>query len=263
MGEIIVCTPRALPKAKVVAAAAKAIEANPANQPPTSVVSFAMAGKSLPQFKISVMVGKRWPASGVRLTVGFLDTPPVALKAKILSHMNAWGKTANVVFKESKTDPDVRIARLDSPPEDSGYWSYVGTDILSIAADAPTMNLEGFTMKTPTSEFVRVVRHETGHTLGFPHEHMRKELVDRIDAAKAIKFFRLTQGWSEKVVRQQVLTPIEEASILGTPHADPNSIMCYQIPGTITKDGKPIIGGVDIDKDDRAFAASVYPKKVK
>jgi hypothetical protein len=57
-----------------------------------------------------------------------------------------------------------------------------------------------------------------------------------------------------------VLTPIEESSLLGTAHADPRSIMCYQIPGTITKDGKPITGGKDIDKKDYAFAASVYPK---
>jgi hypothetical protein len=38
--------------------------------------------------------------------------------------------------------------------------------------------------------------------------------------------------------------------------------MCYQIPGSLTKDGKPIVGGKDIDAKDRAFAANVYPKKV-
>jgi hypothetical protein len=38
--------------------------------------------------------------------------------------------------------------------------------------------------------------------------------------------------------------------------------MCYQIPGTITKNGQPIIGGIDIDKFDFAFAGSVYPKSV-
>jgi len=142
----------------------------------------------------------------------------------------------------------------------AGYWSYLGTDILSIPANKPTMNLESFTMNTPESEFHRVVRHETGHALGFPHEHMRRELVKRIDTAKAIKYFRATQGWTPDEVRQQVLTPIEESSLLGTAHADPRSIMCYQIPGTITKDGKPITGGKDIDKKDYAFAASVYPK---
>ena len=176
--------------------------------------------------------------------------------------MNAWGKTANVEFVASNTDPKVRIARLDQPPEMSGYWSYVGTEILSIPKDEPTLNLEGFTMSTQESEFHRVVRHETGHTLGFPHEHMRRQLVAKIDPEKAIEYFGQTQGWSADDVRQQVLTPLEDSSLLETGHADSHSIMCYQIPGILTKDGKPIVGGLDIDKMDYAFAASCYPKNV-
>jgi len=54
-------------------------------------------------------------------------------------------------------------------------------------------------------------------------------------------------GWSREEVEQQVLTPIEESSLLGTAHPDPKSIICYQIPGSLPKDGKPIIGGLDID----------------
>src|SRR4029079_16216741 len=134
------------------------------------------------------------------------------------------------------------------------------TDILSIAPGQPTMNLEGFTMQTPESEFHRVVRHETGHTLGFPHEHMRRELVDKIDPKKAIAFFGQTQGWSADEVRAQVLTPLEEGSLVGTAHADPKSIMCYQIPGEITEAGQPIVGGKDIDKSDYRFVAKIYPK---
>jgi hypothetical protein len=53
-----------------------------------------------------------------------------------------------------------------------GYWSYLGTDIRLIPWNRPTMNLQGFTMNTSESEYKRVVRHETGHTLGFPHEHI-------------------------------------------------------------------------------------------
>jgi len=122
------------------------------------------------------------------------------------------------------------------------------------------MNLDSFTMQMPESEFHRVIRHETGHTLGCPHEHMRRELVDRIDEEKAIEFFGETQGWTPEDVCQQVLTPIEDGSLIRTAHADPNSIMCYQIPGTITKDGQPIIGGLDIDESDFQFMASIYPK---
>lgn len=57
-----------------------------------------------------------------------------------------------------------------------------------------------------------------------------------------------------------MLTPIEESSLLGT-EPGPNSIMCYQIPGILTRDGEPIIGGRDIDPSDAPFAAKIYPKK--
>jgi hypothetical protein len=255
----LVCTPRQLPEHLRVKAAEKAIAINPANQPHPVLVARAL-GPNPPRPRLAVMVAKRWPAGGVKLTVGFMDSPTAALKKRILSHMNAWSKTANVKFVETATNPQVRIARASNPPEMSGYWSYLGTDILSIPTNEPTMNLEAFTMQTPLSEFHRVVRHETGHTLGFPHEHMRRSLVKLIDEAKAIAFFGQTQGWTEEEVRQQVLTPLEEAQLLATPKADPHSIMCYQIPGSLTKSGKPIIGGPDIDKSDFAFAASIYPK---
>ena len=58
----------------------------------------------------------------------------------------------------------------------------------------------------------------------------------------------------------QVLTPLNEASLMGTP-TDQTSIMCYQLPGLITKDGKPIVGGTDIDATDYAFCGTMYPKK--
>jgi hypothetical protein len=122
------------------------------------------------------------------------------------------------------------------------------------------MNLEGFTMNTPDSEFYRVVRHETGHTLGCPHEHLRKEIVDKIDRAKAIAYFQAVDGWSPEMTQQQVLTPLEASLLLETPNPDPNSIMCYQLPGTIMKDGKPVLGGTDIDASDYAFMSTIYPK---
>jgi hypothetical protein len=255
----LVCLPRILPRAKWEAAAKTAAEINPVNHPPVERLVRTLPGFKPTAAHIAVLTSKYWHTRGVKLGVKFLDGESMALKKRILQHMNAWAKSSNVEFKLSNTNAKVRIARADSG-EMSGYWSYLGTDILHIAAGDPTMNLQDFSMDTPESEYHRVVRHETGHTMGFPHEHMRRELVDLIDPQKAIKFFGATQGWSEEEVRQQVLTPIEESSLLGTPHADPHSIMCYQIPGKITKSGKPIIGGTDIDKLDYKFAGSIYPK---
>lgn len=218
------------------------------------------AGDGTRATRIAVNVGSRWPRSGVSLTVDFLDGGSVALRRRVLQHLNAWSKRANVRFRAARTDPDVRITRLDSPPDMAGYWSYLGTEILGIDPDEPTMNLEGFTARTAEAEYRRVVRHEAGHTLGFEHEHMRREFVRRIDVRKATRYFRETDGWTARQVREQVLTPLEESSIMGSV-SDEHSIMCYQIPGEITKDGLPIVGGLDIDEADYTFAASIYPKR--
>ena len=252
----LTCTPKRLPQSEWIAAAATAVRVNPVNRAPAHRLAGLMPGFTPTPAHLAVLTTKYWGAKGVRLTVGFLDSPPADLRKRILAHMNAWAKVANVAFVATSTDPQVRIART---PND-GYWSYLGTDVLHIKKHLPTMNLDSFTMSTPESEYKRVVRHETGHTLGFPHEHMRKALVDRIDVDKAIRYFGETQGWSEKEVRLQVLTPLEDGSLIGTHDADAHSIMCYEIPGAITKNGEPIIGGTDIDKWDRDFAQLVYPK---
>jgi hypothetical protein len=208
--------------------------------------------------KLALDIKLRWPKSGVSLSVGFLDTPPSELRRAILQRMNAWNRTANVLFRETNEDADnadVRIARQ----EGGGHWSWLGIDIQNHPGE-PTMNLDGFSIETPDSELDRVVCHETGHTLGFPHEHLRKEFVELLDEDKTIQYFMDSQGWSEADVRFQLLTPLEDGSILATARPDARSIMCYDIPAECTKNGVAIIGGTVIDASDFEFAGRVYPK---
>ncbi len=245
------CVPKELPPSRSVEVVRKAAEIDPDNVPSGLPDDITPAEGD----RLALDVRRYWGKQGVRLTVGFLDAPPAELRSRILSHMNAWSVHANVAFVESSTDPQVRIDRGGG-----GYWSYVGTDILLAGAGEPTMNLEGFTMATPEAELVRVVRHEAGHTLGFKHEHMRQELVALLDPEKVIEEFMRTQGWSRQKVINQVLTPLEEAWLLHTPEAESESIMCYQIPAHLTKNGKAIAGGRDITASDHAFAAALYPK---
>jgi hypothetical protein len=260
---MITCTPKSLPASALRRAADTAVRVNPANATVHRQVARTPSGRRGGPRRLAILVARRWPASGVRLSVKFMDNPPRDLRKRILLHMNAWGKTANVVFTETNGAGKVRLARLDSPEDMAGYWSWIGTEILEIPEHEPTLNLEGFTMNTPDREFYRVVRHEAGHTLGFEHEHMRGALVKKIDRAKAIAFYDVNQGWTPQEVDAQVLTPLNGRSIMGTRESDPHSIMCYQIPGSITRDGKPIPGGRDINQKDFTFAAAMYPKRVE
>ena len=254
---LVSCSIKSLPGRLLEKAAQVATEINPVNAPVFgSLTEISVVANSVldPQF-LTVLVGKYWGPSPRKLTVSFMENTPTDLRKRILSHMNAWTKTACISFVETGGTGNIRIARGGS----GGYWSYLGTDVMLIPKSRQTMNLQNFTMNTPDSEFFRVVRHETGHTLGFPHEHMRKELIARIDPQKAYEYFLRTQGWDKQTVDQQVLTPLDARSIIGTP-ADQTSIMCYQLPGSITRDGQPIPGGRDINATDYAFAGRIYPK---
>lgn len=247
--EDVGCFVPTLPPRLLERAADLAAQINPVNAPFTQ----AAMGDIGPEIALlAVLTSKYWGRRRRVLTVSFMEATPNDLKARILSNMNAWN--IGVSFTLTGGTGQVRISRAGQ-----GYWSYLGTDVLLIPQNRPTMNLQGFTMNTAESEYRRVVRHEVGHSLGFPHEHLRRSLISRLDVNKTIAYFRNTYGWSEQQTRSNVLTPLSEGSIIATPNADQDSIMCYRLPGSITTDGLPIRGGADINATDRAFARSIYP----
>lgn len=251
-GDVPGCQIKALPARLHEKAAQNAARINPVNAPLRELLSGGALVDS--PLSLTITTAKYWGPAPRQFSVSFMEKTPPDLRARIVSHMNAWTQTTGMSFAETAGTGEVRISRGPG-----GYYSYLGTDVSLIPPNRQTMNLQGFTMNTAESEYRRVVRHETGHTLGFPHEHMRRELVARIDPAKAYPYFLATQGWSKTMVDQQVLTPLDDGSIFGTvPHQD--SIMCYQLPGQITFDGLPIRGGTDINATDFAFAALIYPK---
>lgn len=248
MTEPIVCTPKSLPSHQAIPAALNATHINPTNAP-NPVLPLA------PQH-IALLTSKYWGPKARRLTVSFLEKPSYQFRLLILRHMNAWYSAGtNVHFVYTTGTGDVRITT-----QPDGYWSYLGTDIHMIAPTDPTMCLEAFTVNTPDSEYRRVVRHETGHSLGFVHEHMRKELVAQIDPGKAYAYFARYDGWDRQTVDEQVLTPLDDRTIMGTP-PDQTSIMCYQLPGSITINGTPILGGLDINATDIGYARKIYPRR--
>lgn len=258
--DVIGCSVKELPEDEQVGAAHTAIEINPANRPLIGLLAKLLPDKVMEKVErpafLSVLTSKFWGSDGAKLTVSFFDNPTKACRDLILAHMNAWYNEAHVNIQFLPTDGtgDVRVAF-----ERSGYWSYLGTDIKHIPNNKQTMNLQGFTERTALSEYRRVVRHETGHTMGFPHEHMRGAIIARLDPEKTYDYFARFQGWDRQTTKEQVLTPLSESSIRGTTDADDDSIMCYQLPASITRDGIAIPGGNDINPTDAAFAAKQYP----
>lgn len=248
---VISCTPKALPPDVLQLAARLAWEHNPANYPMIGHIALVAPGVDMPQ-AIALLTTKYWGAKERKLPTKFLDGGPAELRSRILAYLNRW--SCGITFAETKGTATIRITRGQP-----GYWSFLGTDNAMIPIDQPTMCLQEFSLKTPESEWKRVIPHEGGHALGFPHEHLRKDLVSRLDPQRTRAFFFRMSGWPREMTDAQVLTPLDERTLLGTP-ADEMSAMAYQIPGDCTKDGKPIVGGTDVNKTDRAFAQRIYPK---
>lgn len=262
--EVPVCIPMNLPEDMAVEAAAAAIIENPVNAPPafmylpiTGLIGAeGVEHKPPTPMQLALATGSWWRSGGVDLTVGFLEQTTSAFRDLVLLHANSWGETANVRFRWTQTSPQVRITTSQR-----GYWSYRGTDLLQIAANRPTMNLEGFTERS-FEKLWYIVVHEFGHTIGCDHEQLRAAIVKKILIQKAIAFYREYAGWDERTTRHNVLTPLEERSIMGSDTVDELSIMCYQLPASIMSDGRAVPGGKKLSVTDKAFIAKVYPKTI-
>lgn len=247
--EFIGCTVKKLPPKKQEAAALHSITDFPANAPANA--------HTLSIQQVVALATHYWGPGDRIFAVQFLDTTNRPLIDRILSHMNAWSGFTNKSFQYVARDGEVRVALGVE-----GYWSYLGQSILQIGRTSATMGLQGFTLNHSEAEYKRVVRHETGHTLGFQHGQLLPATVNRLDRAKTIAWFNRYYGWGEAQTVQNVLTPIDLSQAVGDFEGeDPDSIMTYLIPPECFKDGVGIVGGLDITNRDRKSAAALYPPR--
>ena len=187
------CVPRSLTRAEAELAARRALELNPANAARSQFVERTPVGRRGGTRRIALLIANRWPVTGVKLTVRFLDGPKADLRK---SHPAAHERVGKDRERAVRAHHGQR-ARAHRAPRPSG--EHGGLLVVRRHGDPgdqrpgrPTLNLEGFTMKTSESEFKRVVRHEAGHTLGFEHEHMRTGIVKQHRSHQlAIRYFDL------------------------------------------------------------------------
>ena len=142
-----------------------------------------------------------------------------------------------------------------------GHWSYVGRGNLNVARNKATMDLE-LSSWDSNDEWRRVVLHEFGHAIGFQHEQFHPETDLKPDEKKVLYYYMSTQGWSEKMVRQQVLSKmkVSPSQFIGSEY-DRTSIMHYPFPAELTVDGRGVGWNTELSDKDKELVAKMYPKE--
>lgn len=164
-------------------------------------------------------------------------------------------RIANIHFRfMSAVDPrqaDVRISFASA----DGYWSYIGTQALQIPAHKPTMNL-GFTRNMSEEQMMGKARHEFGHLAGLVHEHQHPD-GPQFKANKARDFFSrrgIKHDFDFQVMNKHTGSHYRKGEY------DPDSVMHYEVPEHITKDGTSVGVNNQLSRGDKKMLQELYPR---
>lgn len=194
---------------------------------------------------------------GENVRIKFLNGD-ATLQSRVMAVANQWMQDANVHYSYvgAWEEADVRIAfRWNG---DGGSWSYVGTYCRRIPSANPTMNFGWFDAFTSDDEIRRVTLHEFGHALGLGHEHQSPAGGIQWNRPAVYDFYARTQGWSQQDVDQQVLNRASSTTTNFTSF-DPESIMLYSFPASLTTNGVGTPFNTLLSNTDRAFVRQTYP----
>lgn len=161
-----------------------------------------------------------------------------------------WMQYANVRFKQvTSGDAEVRVSF-----DPGGSWSYIGTGILSIPANQPTLNI-GWP-NDPARDL-----HELGHTLGLVHEHQLPDAAIPWNRSKVIAYYAGAPNyWPPAQTIANVLDRLD-ASTLTNAGFDRESIMLYPIlPELLTDPSKAVGWNRVLSAEDKKFISTIYPR---
>jgi hypothetical protein len=221
--------------------------------PPCLTLPFPRHGSAAPSGVQEAIVAPlaKWPSRVI--WVGFMEPVAVRLAQAILSVMGEWSKVCGIRFVY-KPWPQAQV-RITVAGSD--WWSCVGTEALATPQNQPTMALGGCTLASLNPGGIL---HETGHVLGFEHEHQRADVVRRIVPARAYALFWSWYGWTKPDVDAYVLTALDPRTHWLSPFPDSNSIMAYELPAQIMSDAKAFGGtATGISAMDARWAKILYP----
>jgi hypothetical protein len=189
---------------------------------------------------------------GRTLRVKFLKGD-YALRKRVMQAAMEWTRYANVRFKVvDKGDAELRVGF-----DESGLWSYIGTDCLSIPSDQPTINLGQLTSTTAREEVRRVVLQQFGRALGLAAAHQSPVAAIPWNKKAAYEYYN-KKGMSRPQVDANLFWKYDRQQVTYGP-ADPYSITHQPIPKEITHGKREIVPTNELSQGDKQFIARLYP----
>jgi hypothetical protein len=214
-------------------------------------------------FHLALVRGKTHQV-GALLKVKFMNGTEKQ-KLGVKTEAKEWEHYANVKFNfvASNKPADIRIAFKWK--NDSGSWSYIGTDCFNIPQDQPTMNFGWLdTSYSDKEEYQRVVKHEFCHALGGIHEH-QSPAAGTIpwDVPKVYKYYQGPPNyWTKEEVDNNIFNKYSTTRTQYS-HFDKESIMLYSIPNSLTIGDYEVGFNSVISETDKDYMGVIYPFTIK
>ncbi|CAM1360649.1 metalloprotease, M12A family precursor [Tenacibaculum sediminilitoris] len=200
---------------------------------------------------------KQWK-SGQTIRVKFLNGNNF-VQSKVKQYAVEWENYANIKFEwvSSNSSANIKIGfREGQFANDSGSWSYLGTDSNN---SSHSMHFGWFNNNTSDTEFRRTTIHEFGHALGLVHEHQNP--VAGINWNKEVVYAYYAGApnyWSRSQVDNNLFNRISASSSNYSDY-DRLSIMHYPVPAEHTTDGVGVGRNTQLSATDKSFIARIYP----
>lgn len=196
--------------------------------------------------RLALEKGKFWD-NGQTIRIKFLEGTQ-SQKEFVKKTCIEWLNYANLKFEFVESgESEVRII-FD---ENSGAWSYLGTDCKDVPQNEPTMCL-GWVDKG-------VVLHEFGHTLACIHEHQNPNEPIQWNEQQVVKDLSGPPNyWSYDMIKHNVFDRYQFSEVEASP-VDSKSVMMYPIPSNWTLNGVSYPGGDELSQVDKDFIGMIYP----
>lgn len=148
---------------------------------------------------------------------------------------------------------DDALVRIGFDPE-KGSWANLGTDCKHTKKKERTVNYAWLDAGT--------IMHEFGHVCGMIHEHQnpRGNTIDWNKKA-VFEWAKRTQGWDKKTTETNILNKYDIKQINGS-QFDPNSVMLYFFPASLTLNHKGTHMNVRLSELDVEWLNKMYPNNV-